>query len=375
MVSADISRLPVKSILRFRSVCKAWAAWSSDQHFAYKHLNANQNNDIEGGSASAIHCVIPSLGEGEGEQNQIVYNCSLQKLIDSEHSNSCSDGCHVTKASTRKVHVGSSSGNSMYCIGVCNGLMCCDYMGKFVIWNPTTKKTKSYSIASDSGDAPTYSMPTVDSSLGFGFDATTNTHKAILLWYKKPSLGGVGERMVFVCSFPTCRWRRIYQGITYKPNQTTGILFNGALHWLVIASFSSSYFIFAVDLTTEQGSISPVPVRVATGLFHPIELGVLRGCLALLGNDVVWTMKNYGVEDSWEKLFMFPRCEFCPDRSMPLPIWISEKGVAVLCINEFGMVSFDIKQQKFEKIPTHSTTRISKSWVSKSFAKSLLLPP
>lgn len=86
------------------------------------------------------------------------------------------------------------------------------------------------------------------------------------------------------------------------------MLVGSALHWVVSRKPESdtANLVAAFDLTTEEYLLVPQP-EFSSKDFH-MNIGELEGCLCILCNYIqkrvdVWVMKDYGVKESWTKLF------------------------------------------------------------------------
>ncbi|KAF7113714.1 hypothetical protein RHSIM_RhsimUnG0110600 [Rhododendron simsii] len=95
---------------------------------------------------------------------------------------------------------------------------------------------------------------------------------------------------------------------THPPEGSEGVLVGSALHWVVSQKPESdtANLVVAFDLTTEEYLLVPQP-EFSSKDFH-MNIGELEGCLCILCNYIqkrvdVWVMKDYGVKESWTKLF------------------------------------------------------------------------
>ncbi|KAI8566693.1 hypothetical protein RHMOL_Rhmol02G0062100 [Rhododendron molle] len=80
---------------------------------------------------------------------------------------------------------------------------------------------------------------------------------------------------------------------------------SGALHW--IPSFGSKETIVSLDLATENYEEIPLPECVHS--YRNLIMDVFGGCLRVLRNCdglglELWVMKEYGIRESWTKLFV-----------------------------------------------------------------------
>ncbi|XP_004305860.1 PREDICTED: F-box/kelch-repeat protein At3g23880-like [Fragaria vesca subsp. vesca] len=128
VIEEILPRLPVKSLLRFRCVCKSWRALISASLFAKKHL---------GHATVTSRLQILEFGSGEYEPGSNVANLKVaSRQLDVPRW--CSADVHfvsLAQASTRTIRI----------VGSCNGLICLQVSrGLFLLWNPCTKKRRCY---------------------------------------------------------------------------------------------------------------------------------------------------------------------------------------------------------------------------------------
>ncbi|KAK9182337.1 hypothetical protein WN944_025480 [Citrus x changshan-huyou] len=236
-----LSRLPVKSLLRFKCACKQWLSLISDPGFALLQYKRTARN-----SPPKILLSKRSLYSKDSPLRS--FDCSTTSL-------------HDQRALTR-LHFPFIRPDSMVrFIGSCHGLICLalDNYREIFIWNPSTG---AYTKLPADPDA-TYDYDIV--KYGFGYDSSTNGYK--------------GRPM--------------------------GTLVNESLHWLTNNQCEFGMFgITAFDLATDKFSRVPKPdfdyAHQAMGL--GVVGG--RLCLLALGAKVeLWVMKENGVKCSWQKLY------------------------------------------------------------------------
>nr|XP_004294917.2 PREDICTED: F-box protein CPR30-like [Fragaria vesca subsp. vesca]XP_004294918.2 PREDICTED: F-box protein CPR30-like [Fragaria vesca subsp. vesca]XP_011461607.1 PREDICTED: F-box protein CPR30-like [Fragaria vesca subsp. vesca]XP_011461608.1 PREDICTED: F-box protein CPR30-like [Fragaria vesca subsp. vesca] len=124
---------------------------------------------------------------------------------------------------------------------------------------------------------------------------------------------------------------------------------NGACHW--VRNWVPEPAIYAFDLAEEEFRKLPLPLalmpELPNGLYaRQIYTQVLReGCLCVwtwncYGYAEFWEMKEYGVPESWVKLFHFSVFDL-PD------IFVSTIGWTPVLVTEGGTVVFDLYGKKF----------------------------
>ncbi|KAK6254633.1 hypothetical protein SCA6_015938 [Theobroma cacao] len=309
IIEEILSRLPVKSLLRFKCVSKSWKSLISSPSFARMQLER----------ASGTSVVITSTP-------------SRLNLVDYETS-----FCEVPldfppKRQDRRVRI----------MGSCHGLVAVALeKDKVFLWNPST------------GDYKKLPDPCFPSSgllcfYGFGYDSSTDDYKLLLgaqtsAWHPI-SYTFCKEVTVSIFSLRNNSWRMIQfpsaNSSIFPFLNLSGSLVNGALHWLKGKNVTVE--IQAFDLKTERFSIVPIPDKPQTS-FHYLNIGVLGGrlCLTFYNHNFclneppshhpleIWVMKDYGVKESWSKFLTVGEKPII----WLMPLCIS-KGNEVISINE-----------------------------------------
>ncbi|KAM3396597.1 hypothetical protein P3S68_000109 [Capsicum galapagoense] len=184
MVAEILSRLPVKSILKFRCVSKSWLALISSPEFIKMHLR------ISGKKEDTQHILIcnnPYFGD-----KSICKECPVRSLLYDSVAEVFDVNYPTGKAGDNRVIVGS-----------CNGLVFLYHYSEYrVLWNPTTRMYKNlphfryrrwgkfpiYGFGYGYGNDELHDYSPV---YGFGYDELHDDYKILntLDSYRKMSLG------------------------------------------------------------------------------------------------------------------------------------------------------------------------------------------
>ncbi|KAL3628756.1 hypothetical protein CASFOL_027802 [Castilleja foliolosa] len=157
-----LTRLPVKSIIRFKSVCKPWRDLFSSPEFIKMHQGQFSSNSRNQCLIMENRVFIDSRADDEFVDSGRVF--SLLKIESDEE---------------RAVHRSPETEN-MNIVGCCNGLIC---MGNpheqesIVFWNPAINLFKFVSISEIVG----FTDPYRRLSIGFGYDAEGDDFKAVII--------------------------------------------------------------------------------------------------------------------------------------------------------------------------------------------------
>lgn len=138
-----------------------------------------------------------------------------------------------------------------------------------------------------------------------------------------------------------------------------GVTVNGILHW--IGDDRRSGFVFAFDIGEEKGYRIPLPHRLRD-VPSGVVLAVWGGMLCVTDNRSedqvdVWTMREYGVEESWTReVFLkswIPHslrpCSLIPLttlRNGELLLSRQNKGDLTSCMNGQSMIAFDPEMKR-----------------------------
>ncbi|XP_021734116.1 F-box protein CPR30-like [Chenopodium quinoa] len=141
----------------------------------------------------------------------------------------------------------------------------------------------------------------------------------------------------------------------YKIGPSSMVLYNNALHFV-----TSLKNIIGFELGSEKFYEVPLPSDPLVVRYQPIELASLRGCLHLVRLTEIWIMKEYGVQESWTKLFrfsdanengLFDRKILGQRRIMPYAY--SEDGREILValdIRDNKILHLDLQSREFKKL-------------------------
>ncbi|XP_027119000.1 F-box/kelch-repeat protein At3g23880-like [Coffea arabica] len=319
-----LTRLPVKSILRFRCVSKSWLCLIASPHFIKSHLTISTKVNNH-----ARHGLLLAPIDAPTE----LYTCSLYSVL-----------YQRSPVSAEKVQLPlQSKYPRLSFVGCCNGLVCLsEGSHDLILFNPSTRKSN---VLPNSGiDVGKFKHMTY----GFGYDEVHDDYKVVAIGYSCP-YGMNCQTIVNVYSLRTNSWRNIqgYEGGFIS--SCSGVFVNGALHWLVVSEDGSisSWRIVSLNLATETyGEILQPNYEKGNVSFTP---GVLEGNLCVFYNHYevkfdVWVMKEYGLKESWTKLACIPYSVNFKGRASPL--FVSEAG-EILLKHDYSLMLYNGKDDIF----------------------------
>ncbi|GAB2298407.1 hypothetical protein Dimus_032472 [Dionaea muscipula] len=312
-----LARLPVKSLLRFKCVCKTWFSLIGSEYFVENHLSA---------------------------RSMIFKNYNFENLLLAYYTNSEFMWLRFSAADFntlihRKYKIVLSPANrnrSCKFAGSCNGIVCLlvqDRVGikhhqSILLWNPATGELKALQHENRIH------------VLGFGFDPKTNDYKVMLISYLLVN----ESKHVSVYSSRSDSWKSVEVGFRHKSScnpflQTTTTSSGGRmLNWLG-SEIDPLYRrkVISFDLSDEVIVITPLPMPPqleyckcgrkhencheliqntpdkpctlvylpCTLFYYPMhEINILDGRECFDNERIIhiWTLNEYGENGSWTKL-------------------------------------------------------------------------
>ncbi|XP_026429335.1 F-box protein CPR1-like [Papaver somniferum] len=294
-------RLPGKSLVSCKYVCKSWYKLISNPSFIKSHLNlANQRNKY-----------------------RLMFECDEMNSVNSISYDSLSSSNIYDDAVVVEMDFSSMSSKcSNELLGSCNGLVygLNNQLELFFLWNPATREYKRL----PKSDAYYY----YGTFHGLGYDCKSEDYKLVTVRdsYKCFLVEVYSLKSNSWKSFKTIqRYRLGTHYVTYS-----GVLLNGALHWP-----GEPGTLVSMNISQEGFEVLELPI---THGYDFMSIGVLEGCLCVLSDHVdetfeVWVMQEYGVPESWTKLYAikFPRREY---HSSMVELLASLKNGKILFKNE-----------------------------------------
>lgn len=136
-----------------------------------------------------------------------------------------------------------------YLVGSSNGLVCI-ISAQVLVANPCTREVKKLQI-------PEFRNRVASSCWGFGYDSRTDDYKIIRGVFLK---GGVRRSSFRVSNLKSNIWRNIGPVLKYYFISSVGVLWNGALYWLMgDAENKKDVIILSFDLSKEEFKKIPQP--------------------------------------------------------------------------------------------------------------------
>ncbi|XP_076948031.1 F-box protein At3g07870-like [Bidens hawaiensis] len=237
VVEQILIELDVKELIRCKSVCKSWYSLITSSGFINRHLNLSYNKD--------------RYNNNLGHRRVSMFKHSIFGSPD--------------------------------LVGSSNGLVCIFSSGyNLIVGNPLTREVRQ--LTYPTGE-PLY--------CGFGYDSFTEDYKVIVGVWK-----GENQTCFRILSLKSNVWRDVGEENYNCFINEVGVLYNGALHWIV-GDQNKRMLIISYDLCKEEFKEMPQPVYDAR--YKCSHLGIVKECLCIVGySRCTWLMKMYHVKESWE---------------------------------------------------------------------------
>ncbi|KAK3025745.1 hypothetical protein RJ639_040437 [Escallonia herrerae] len=325
--------LPVKSLLRFKSVRKCWYTLITKPSFISAHFNCN--SALKRSHLILIKRVLPE-------------HVPPTESVLSFLSDEISGVDHVLPTEVIIPHFN----HFLQMVGPCNGIVCLTDHHYIILCNPSIRDFKVL-------PAPSFNYPqglfSRTLGVGFGFDPHSSEYKVIRIaeLYKDDESGGYGFRSINVeiYDLSSDSWREIDAVVPYVWYfPCSELLFNGHFHWWADDEDHGGESMLSFHISTEVFKQIRLPDVCAFPDRNERTFLVLNESLALLLFNTsettcfdVWLMTEYGIDGSWTKQFTIgPLVQV----KQPLLFW---KHELLLEKANGQLVSYDLKSQRLKE--------------------------
>ncbi|XP_043809747.1 F-box/kelch-repeat protein At3g06240 [Manihot esculenta] len=212
-----------------------------------------------------------------------------------------------------------------------------NYESNIVLWNPTTSETKILPQSNLSHPpSESFSLEIVE----FGFDSTTCDYKVLRI-FEYLTHDNQCDYLAEIYSLRDDTWRKLDVSLNswelpsykfengdseynYDHRAHTGA--NGTFHWCAKERDHSRDLIVSFDLSNEVIKTTALPDAFSSRYFWRTILCLNEHVVLSLSTNrhvELWVLLEYGVEESWTKLFTVAHPEYL---EMALPLGFSRKG-------------------------------------------------
>ncbi|KAF5186723.1 F-box family protein [Thalictrum thalictroides] len=299
------SRLPIKSLMKSKCVCKTWNSSISNPHFINQHLSR-----------------APFIG------NPFIIFSTTDFLVDDNPNYpkpkvSLRQNCHFVEdiggenEAVKPLQLDPVL-SKLEIVGSCNGLLC---LGDTSCYGDLITVYVCNPFTGESVQLPTLSSIPFESKhtlFGFGFDSVRNEYKVLRLIFHSLKVC-LADCIVEaeVCTLGSDSWRRIGEAPFSPYGSEACVYVNGVIHCVATSiddmeDFGIGYF-YVGDEDLDFESLIPEMLPVWN---ENLDIGVLGGCLSVVNYSSldfaeVWLFTDFfgkgeDKEEAWTRLFQLP---------------------------------------------------------------------
>ncbi|GAB2293354.1 hypothetical protein Dimus_027554 [Dionaea muscipula] len=288
--------LPVNSLLRFKSVSKAWRKLITDPDFAKLH----HSRSIQSHSKLLLLLQQSKFFSVDlSKLDEVVEIYSVRGIMERH----ICDTCRKRQDDWRP---------DKFLIGSSNGLICVFKQGKFALFSPFTQTHRMI---------PCLNLPSDYFMLrGFGYDPISYDHKVLVMWHSRIFRDPWSRTQeAWVYSLNSNSWREVAypesMSTTLYFHCRTPIFLHNAIYWLCRKvshdkTHKSTITITCFDIHHETYDELPLPPTLGNGCVI-LKLVSFEDCLCVINHKPnilvdIWVMNGYG---SWSKSYVMAPVE------------------------------------------------------------------
>ncbi|XP_004293251.1 PREDICTED: F-box/kelch-repeat protein At3g06240-like [Fragaria vesca subsp. vesca] len=339
-----LSRLPVKSLCRFRCVSKPWRSLIFNTKFIALHAKKALEDKEVFFRRRRVISNVASRG---------LYSMDLDEFLN--HADNPHGSVTATELDFVRKEFDPEQQHKppwLPFIYFCNNLLLCYTKKGIYLVNPATRQMKKVSKTPTWRPSPAIRMRATLSICGLGFDYSTNEYKVV------DGQMYCDMRIVFsVYRLKTDSWRQIEYDTQYCPDYHQGISFNGAIHWSAGKAFGVGNRSVILTFLLAEEEFCEIQLPPIADTCSTI-LGVFRDCLCITLSgthqtyDEFWVMKEYRASESWTKIRI----------SMPYSTILSHIGFSTkshdLMVYENSLIMYDFKKESGRKLQIRDIPKV-----------------
>ncbi|RDX64035.1 F-box protein CPR30, partial [Mucuna pruriens] len=351
VITDILSRLPVKSLLRFRSAAKWWRSLIDSQHFVTVHLRRS------------LACNTRLILRLEWDLYETDFP-TVEVAVPLNHPLMCYS-------------------NNITLLGSCNGLLCISNVADDIaFWNPFLRQHRILPYL------PVPRRPDPDTALlaarvyGFGSNSLARDYKLVRISYFVDLHHRTFDSQVRLYSLRANAWKTL-PSMPYALccARTMGVFVAHALHWVVTRKLEPDQpdLIIAFDLDLEIFQELPLPD--VQGPAFEIDVALLGGCLCMTvtfhnAKVDVWVMGVYGQRDSWCKVFTLEESRVMRSLKGVRPLGYSRDGTKVLLEHDRKKLCwYDLANKEVAEVTIEGLPNLSEAMLCSGTLVPPSLPP
>lgn len=348
-----LSRVPYKSLSRFKCVCKYWYALFTNPIFLSRHLSNFMKNHNFGDSV-LLRLSFPTIF-GHGNENY--------KLLSLSSKESSAVDTLIPKINMLSTKFQIS--------GHCNGILCLSVRywprsKEVILYNPATREFKCLP------DSVMRSKSSVALAVGMGHDPRTDDFKVVRIW--SVDTGVYTTNRVEEYALSTDSWTRLYNSNARDflfGDDSFALYFKGTYYWLASQRGHKSSIILGMNIGDEVFHKVSVPGHVDISKPDGRSLAVWKEesisliCCSCFGLNTwidIWVMEGFGAEGCWTQMYSISTASVL-EEPKPLVFWKGNELLLEMCSGEIKSYNVDteeIKSVKIEGYPVrHSSQAVN----------------
>ncbi|KAL7602620.1 putative F-box protein At3g16210 [Lactuca sativa] len=327
LIIAIFTRLPPKSLLRFRSLSKSWYSYISSPSFIRMH-----------GSRSTQKLLFRHHLRYGFEYFRTLLSDDFYTLHSEDQLPMC-----PTEGYNGITAVQFPCSRDFIIVGSCDGIFCLSEHQKGIsLWNPSIRRKQSLP---NCPWRPRDPLEGFGLALGFGFDPISDDYKIVQISYPRESS--------YFYSLKTGTWCAIASPTPFFSEVRRGIwgscFVNGALHWVVDRYHTESHHseipcIMTFDLSTHVFGMIPLPEPFQ----RLTRLTTFQGFLAMIStydnnsyyrDCWIWVRRD----DSWSVVYKSKENQFKGGSIMGVLQPTINRDFLLSAMNDQGMEVYLIK--------------------------------
>ncbi|KAG5240920.1 F-box protein [Salix suchowensis] len=260
-----LSRLPIKTILNCRRVCKTWLHFISDSFFTELHLER-----------SPTSLLIKTISNNPESRNLQLVQITGKPT-----------GLRFRAVEEMKFVPGTNLPCNDFLLNTLDIYVCNPILGEYI------------SIPLAAGQETRH-----QSNFALGYSAITREYKVLHTFCSKTGSDFQPEAQIYTIA--TGKWRSIHKALRNLDIFMFDSFVGGSIHWELRDEGNCVNSIGSFNFENEQFSQFSLPPRYNEEL---VTLTVFEGCLGvsffstcLQPQYEIWVMKEYGKKESWTKL-------------------------------------------------------------------------
>ncbi|RXH68600.1 hypothetical protein DVH24_030933 [Malus domestica] len=329
-----LSRLPPKSLMRFKCLHKSWFSLINSLSFVDKHLSNSVDNKLPSSTCILLNRSQAHIFPDQSWKQEVFWSM-INFSIDSDENNLHYDVEDLNIPFPLNDH------DFVLIFGYCNGIVCIEAGKNVLLCNPATREFRQLPdscLLLPSPPEGKFELETSFQALGFGYDSNAKEHKVVRIienceysdeertFYHRIALPHTAELYTATAN----SWKEIKIDIsstTYSCSRS--VFMKGFCYWYAT---DGEEYILSFDLSDDKFHIIQLPSRRESG-FRFYYIFMRNESLASFCSRYdrsedsesceIWVMDDYdGIKRSWTKLLTIGPLQGI---KKPLTFWKSDE--------------------------------------------------